>query len=166
MLVVKAGIADTVTTVGGVEVLVESLGVAIKVAVMLSLPTGNAVVVSVATPLLFKGAAPMEFEPFEKVTVPLVTGEPLAVTVAVSVSLWPYVMEGADAVSVVVVGSGDTAFTVTLTGAEVLAASSTFATKLAVIWSFPTGRFVVVSVAMPLPFSVAAPSEPPEPLVN
>ena len=78
----------TVTTTG-VEVLAESLAEAMNVAVMLSLPMGKDVVISVATPLPFNEPAPMEFDPLENVTVPLVTGPLGSVTVALSVSLWP-----------------------------------------------------------------------------
>jgi len=50
-------------------------------------PTGRVVVVSVATPLAFNCAAPMEVVPLAKVTVPLVTGVLPTTTVAVSVTL-------------------------------------------------------------------------------
>ena len=73
---------------------------------MLSLPTGRSVVVSTAWPCAFNCAAPIDAPLAANVTVPLVTGEPPAITLAVSISLVPCVMELAEAASVVVVASG------------------------------------------------------------
>ena len=84
-----------------------------KLAVTLSLPTGRFGVFSVATPLVFSVAAPMEVVPLEKVKVPLVTGEAPAITVAVSVTLLPSVAVLAEDFSVVVVVAGVTVAAVT-----------------------------------------------------
>jgi len=104
--------AFTVTVTAGVELLAASFAVPTKLAVMLSVPTGRVVVVSVATPLAFNCAAPMEVVPLAKVTVPLVTGVLPTTTVAVSVTLPPAVIVLDDGwASVVVVA---TALTVRL----------------------------------------------------
>ncbi len=58
------------------------------------------------------------------------------------------------------VGGGVTAAdTTTTTAEEVLAASLSEATKLAEMLSLPTGSSVVASVATPLAFNGAAPTE-------
>ena len=87
---------------------------------MLSEPTGSVVVVNVATPLA-NVPVPSVVEPSMKVTVPV--GVPLAAdTVAVSVSLLPWVIDVAEAFSVVVVEitTGAGADTTITCAAEVL----------------------------------------------
>jgi hypothetical protein len=82
---------------------------AIYSAVIESLPTSNAFVVSAATPELFKGAVPRAAVPLKKVTEPPVTGEPEPDTEAVRVTFVPDVNVVADAVNAVVVGTCVTA---------------------------------------------------------
>ena len=53
--------------------------------------------------MLFKGALPREAVPFRKATVPVGVAPLAAVTVAVSVSVWPAVKECAEAARVVLV---------------------------------------------------------------
>ena len=90
---------------------------------MTSVPTGSAVVVSVATPLPFNVTVPRVAPPVVKVTVPV--GVPDAdFTVAVSATLPPATMVVGLAITVVVVAF---AVTVTVTGEEVEAAKSVVA---------------------------------------
>ena len=80
------------------------------------MPWGG-VKVKIATPPAFSVAVPSVAVPLRKVTVP--AGVPrVAVTVAVSVSVWPTVSEVGAALRVVVVSG----VTVTVTGAELDAA--------------------------------------------
>jgi hypothetical protein len=86
-------------------------------AVIVSAPTGSAVVLSVATPLLFSVPVPRLVVPLRNVTVPVGTVVfPLGpVTVAVKVMLSPVVAVVADAASVVVEAAGVAAAVVTVT---------------------------------------------------
>jgi hypothetical protein len=78
------------------------------------------------------------------------------VTVAVSVTLAPEVIEVGDAVNAVVVA---TALTVTVTALELEAASVVVPPYFATKELLPAGREVVVKVATPELFSVAVPRE-------
>ena len=70
---------------------------------------------SVATPLPFSNPLPSEFDPLRKFTVPVGVPPLAAVTVAVSVSVWPKDKVVGTAVRIVVV---EAAFTVTRMGGE------------------------------------------------
>jgi hypothetical protein len=89
-------------------------------------PTARAVVVNVATPLVFKVPAPSVVVPPRNVTVPVGTLLPeCGATVAVNVTLCPVVICAAEAVSVAVVATV-LCVTTTLTVLEIELLSSLF----------------------------------------
>jgi hypothetical protein len=90
--------------------------VAPKLAVIESAPLGRVDRLIVATPSLFTEPVPMAVPLEEKVTTPLVAATPPAATVAVRVTALVYVGLVVEAVTVVVVASGET---VTKTAADV-----------------------------------------------
>lgn len=112
---------------------------------------------SVATPDELKVAAPSCVEPFRKLTVPVGVVEPEPFTVAVSVSVWPVLIEFAEATKAVVVDCV-AAFTVTETEVDELASDAAFPAYCAVRLYVPAAKVEVDSVAAPEELTVADPS--------
>jgi hypothetical protein len=73
-------------------------------AVIGSVPTGNAEVDKMATPLLFNVPDPSRIEPLKNLTVPVGVPVAVVVTVAVSATGWPKTDEVGDGLTVVVDG--------------------------------------------------------------